>query len=264
MTVSERSERMSDESEQPRGAGASRPRRKAIRRAGPPEGDAPAPVVHTEPAPPAAEAPEPADAKPVVLGKTTAAAAPEAKTPEVKTPEVKTAAAQASRAKRQWLIPIVAAVAAAVLVVLAIGVGFLTIANNRTSDRADEQAALRDSYVEAAKTTVLNLTTIHADSAKADVDKILDNASGEFLDEFQGRIEPFVSIVRDAQVDTDGEVLAAGVESEADGEVVVLVAAKTMVRNAGTDEPQPRNFRMRITITDVDGRLTTSKVEFVP
>lgn len=233
---------MNDQSEDSSGKRVSRPRRKSVRRAGPPPGDSPAPAIYSE----------------------TTAAPTNPQEPVRLSKGVDDVVAEPKLSKPAWLLPLLAAAAAAVLVVLAVGVGLLTIANNRASERSDEQAAERDSYVEAAKTTVLNLTTIHADTAKADVDKILDNASGEFLDEFQGRIEPFVSIVRDARVDTDGEIVAAGIESETDGEAVVLVAAKTMVSNAGTDEPQPRTFRMRLTVTDVDGRLTTSKVEFVP
>ncbi|MBJ8345759.1 hypothetical protein JGU72_13865 [Antrihabitans sp. YC2-6] len=169
-------------------------------------------------------------------------------------------AVPAAKPSRTWLKPAVAAAAAVVLLTVAAGVAFLSYSNHQT----DEREATRQEYIQVARQAVLNLTTIDPETVKEDVDRILADATGEFQAEFDGRIEPFVSIVREAKVATHGEIIAAGLESESDDGGVVLVAAKSMVTNAGSDEPQPRNFRLRVSVTDVDGRLATSKVEFVP
>ncbi|WP_240963127.1 hypothetical protein [Antrihabitans stalactiti] len=228
---------------QDRGTGVQR-RRKAVRRAGPPVGDAPV--------------------APITLRKSStesASARPAAPKPVEKNVDSKTAVAVDKPVRKPNMrLRALAAAAAVVVVALAAAVVFLTHANDQT----DQRDAQRQEYIQAARQVVLDLTTITPDNAKAVVDRILENATGEFKTEFDGRIDPFVSIVREAKVSTNGEIIDAGLESESGDGGVVLVAAKTMVTNAGSDTPQPRNFRLRVSITDVDGRLATSKVEFVP
>jgi Mce-associated membrane protein len=129
--------------------------------------------------------------------------------------------------------------------------------------QADALDAKRNEFIEAAKTSATNLTSIHVDTAKDDVQRILDNATGEFREEFDGRVDPFVSVVTEAKVNTDGEVLEAGLENEAGDTGTVLVAVRSMVTNAGSDKPQSRDFRLRITVVDENDRMMTSKVEFV-
>lgn len=149
----------------------------------------------------------------------------------------------------------------AVVVLLGLlGTGGWLAYENHQANELDQQ---RNEFIEAAKTSATNLTSIHVDTAKDDVQRILDNATGEFKEEFDGRVEPFVSVVTEAKVNTDGDVLEAGLESEAGDTGTVLVAVRSMVTNAGTDKPQPRDFRLRITVVEENDRMMTSKVEFV-
>ncbi|QIS08509.1 hypothetical protein [Nocardia arthritidis] len=123
--------------------------------------------------------------------------------------------------------------------------------------------ARRAEYVQTARQAVINLTTIHADSAKQDIDRILSVASGEFRSEFDKRVDPFASIVQQAKVVSNGEVVEAAIESEDDDSARVLVAAKQTLTNAGDPGPQTRNYRFRVTVTRTDAGLKASKVEFV-
>ncbi|SDH29613.1 Mce-associated membrane protein [Rhodococcus triatomae] len=150
---------------------------------------------------------------------------------------------------------------ACVVVVALVAVAALLALGLRADDARD---ARRQAYVDAARQTILNLTTIHPDTAREDVDRLLAGASGEFAQEFEGRADPFVSVVADARVATEGEVIVAGLETETDSSATVLVAARAIVSSADQPEPSPRDFRMRVTITDTDGELTASRVEFVP
>ncbi|AYJ51618.1 hypothetical protein D8W71_07610 [Rhodococcus sp. P1Y] len=127
---------------------------------------------------------------------------------------------------------------------------------------ADDARAER--FVQTARQTVLNLTTIHPDSAQADVDRLLAGASGDFKAEFEGREGPFVEVVQQARVDSNGEIVEAGIESSGDDYAEVLVAARAMVQNSDVEEAQPRDFRLRVRIADDDGVMTASRVEFVP
>lgn len=129
------------------------------------------------------------------------------------------------------------------------------------SNRAEEQ---RNVFLQTARQGALNLTTIDWQNAEADVQRILDSATGNFYDDFQQRAEPFVQVVKQAQSKSVGSVSEAGLESAGDSEAQALVAVTVQTTNAGAPEPQPRAWRMRISVQQIDGQAKVSKVEFVP
>ncbi|MBF6319374.1 hypothetical protein IU453_21705 [Nocardia cyriacigeorgica] len=153
------------------------------------------------------------------------------------------------------------AVAASTIVALALVAG--AVISVFAVHSTDERDALRAEYIQTARQTVLNLTTIRADTAKEDIDRILTMASGEFKDEFNGRVDPFTEVVKQAKVQSTGEVVEAALESSDDNSARVLVAAKQTVTNAGQEGPQLRYYRFRITVTNSDSGMTASDVEFV-
>lgn len=149
-----------------------------------------------------------------------------------------------------------------VVVLLAVvAAGVYLFLGLRASSAEDARA---ERFVQTARQTVLNLTTIHPDSAQADVDRLLAGASGDFKAEFEGREGPFVEVVQQARVDSNGEIIEAGMESSGDDYAEILVAARAMVQNSDVEEAQPRDFRLRVRIADDDGVMTASRVEFVP
>ncbi|WP_280245841.1 hypothetical protein [Nocardia abscessus] len=153
------------------------------------------------------------------------------------------------------------AMAAAALLVIALVCGAtLSVLATRSAHERDERRA---EYVETARQAIVNLTTIRADSAKQDIDRILSLASGEFKTEFDGRVDPFTSIVQQAKVVSTGEIVEAALESDDDRSGRVLVAAKQSLTNAGQAEPQTRYYRFRVTVSRGDSGLTVSDVEFV-
>jgi Mce-associated membrane protein len=119
-------------------------------------------------------------------------------------------------------------------------------------------------FLQTARQAALNLTTISHTEVDADVQRILDSATGTFYDDFQQRSKPFVEVVRQAQSTSLGNITAAGVETEnADGaQVLVAVTVKTST-SAGADQ-QPRSWRMRLTVQRVDHGAKVANVEFVP
>ncbi|WP_280420902.1 hypothetical protein [Nocardia carnea] len=161
---------------------------------------------------------------------------------------------------RSWK-RIVALTAAAVLVIGLVGAAVVSMIAVQSTEQRDERRA---EYVATARQTVLNLTTIRADTAKEDIDRILTMASGEFKTEFDGRIDPFTEIVKQAKVQSTGEVVEAAVERDDENSAVILVAAKQTLTNAGAEGEQQRYYRFRVTVQrGDDGALTASDVEFV-
>lgn len=151
-------------------------------------------------------------------------------------------------------------VALAMVVSLAALVGWLGFG----AYRAHQQQAQRNLFVQAARQGAINLATIDFQRADADVQRILDGATGPFHDEFSTRSQPFVEIVKQAQSVTVGTVQEAGLESVTGDSAQVLVAVNVMTTNAGTPEPDPRAWRMRIVVQKVGDDAKVSNVEFVP
>ncbi|MCP2291902.1 hypothetical protein [Nocardia amikacinitolerans] len=155
---------------------------------------------------------------------------------------------------------IVALAATAVLVVaLMVGAGVTVFLVHNNTVREDRRAE----YLQAARQAVLNLTTIRADSAKEDIERILATASGKFKNEFDGRVDPFMEVVKQAKVVSTGEVVEAALVRDDEESAIVLIAAKQTLTNAGSAEPQTRFYRFRITVTRTDSGLSASNVEFV-
>lgn len=147
------------------------------------------------------------------------------------------------------------------VVALACLVGWLGF---RTCESRNLEAQ-RQLFLQVARQGALNLTTINFEQAEADVQRILDSATGTFYDDFQQRSGPFIEVVKQMQSKSVGTVTEAGLESESDNEAQVLVAVTVEISNAGAAEQQPRAWRMRITAQDVgDEQVKVSNVEFVP
>lgn len=156
---------------------------------------------------------------------------------------------------------IVGLAAAAVLVIGLVAAAVVSTVAVQSTQQRDERRA---EYVATARQTILNLTTIRADTAKEDIDRILTMASGEFKTEFDGRVDPFTEIVKQAKVVSTGEVVESAVERDDENSAVVLIAAKQTLTNAGAQDQQQRFYRFRVTVSRADdGTLTASDVKFV-
>ncbi|MGV9408512.1 hypothetical protein ACWDOP_01255 [Nocardia sp. NPDC003693] len=116
----------------------------------------------------------------------------------------------------------------------------------------------------AARQGVVALTSLDFNRAKDDVQRVLDNSTGAFREDFQSRAEDFTKVVEQSQVTTEGRVTATAVESMTDDSAVVLVAATSQITNSAGAKQEPRIWRLSVTVTRVDGQLKMSKVEFVP
>ncbi|NVN49689.1 Mce protein [Mycolicibacterium hippocampi] len=129
------------------------------------------------------------------------------------------------------------------------------------SNKAAAESAL---FLQVGRQGALNLTSIDFENAEADVQRILDSATGTFYDDFQQRAQPFVEVVKQAQSKSVGTIAEAGIESESDNEAQVLVAVTVRTSNAGAPEQEPRAWRMRILVEKIGDEAKVSNVEFVP
>ena len=71
----------------------------------------------------------------------------------------------------------------------------------------------RQLFLQVGRQGALNLTTINWEHAEADVQRVLDSATGQFYDDFQNRAAPFIEVVKQAQSKSEGSISEAGLES---------------------------------------------------
>lgn len=161
----------------------------------------------------------------------------------------------ANRAARLGIVLVVATAAA--LTATACWFGYRCY----QADRSNETRAL---YLQVGRQEALNLTTIGYTTIDADVHRILDASTGVFHDDFQRRSGSFIDVVEKAQSASKGTVTAAGLESVQGDQARVLVTVTVTTTTAGTADPQPRLWRMRISTQKVGGSTKVSNVEFVP
>jgi Mce-associated membrane protein len=129
----------------------------------------------------------------------------------------------------------------------------------------DQVQAQRNLYVQVARQTAINLTTIDYTEVDADIKRVLDSATGAFHDEFQNRSQPFVEVVKKVQSKSEGTISEAGLLSytKDQAQVLVAVAVKTSMAAAPADQ-EPRRWRMRLTVDKTGDSAKVSNVEFVP
>jgi Mce-associated membrane protein len=126
-----------------------------------------------------------------------------------------------------------------------------------------EAQAQRDLFVQIARQGAVNLTSINYTEVDADVQRILDLATGAFRDDFAQRSKPFIEVVKAAQSKSEGTVTDAGLESQRGDSAQVLVAVAVKSQTAGGEEA-PREWRMRIEVQAVGDGAKVSNVVFVP
>lgn len=138
--------------------------------------------------------------------------------------------------------------------------------HRRTEAAANHQAAI----VDTARRGVTALINIRRDSADSDFARLSDITTAPFADELHSQSGNYLKAIRDADVLSTGEVVAAaiaaddGAEAPDDGTVTVIVAANAQVTNTQTRQQEHRSYRFSVKIKEVDGTSKVSNVEFVP
>jgi Mce-associated membrane protein len=111
--------------------------------------------------------------------------------------------------------------------------------HHRQALRHQQHAA---EFAAAARQGVVALFSIDHNKAKEDVQRVLDNSTGQFRDDFRHEAD----------------------ESMTDDSAVVLVAATSNVTNAAGAKQDPRPWRLSVSVARDGDQIKISKVEFIP
>ena len=175
------------------------------------------------------------------------------------------AEAEPAGKRRRWragriLKTLAAAIAIACTAAL-ITLSVLMILNHRHQE-ADQQR--RAQYAAAARQSVVTLMSLDFNKAKEDVQRIIDNSTGTFRDDFKNQADDFIKVTQESKVVTEVNVNTTAVESMSDDSAVVLVSASSRVTNAAGAKQEPRSWRLSVDVKRDGDQLKMSKVEFVP
>jgi Mce-associated membrane protein len=169
------------------------------------------------------------------------------------------------RERRRWRI-------GRILKVLAAGIAFactcalITLSVLMVKQHRDQAAEQQRSaeYAAAARQSVVTLMSLDFNKAKEDVQRIVDNSTGQFRDDFKNQADDFIKVAQDSKVITEVTVNATAVESMTNDSAVVLVSASSRVTNAAGAKQEPRSWRLSVNLQRDGGQIKMSKVEFVP
>ena len=157
---------------------------------------------------------------------------------------------------RRTIYFVISVVVAAAAIIAAVMLG--------RSYTANEAAVTRDSDITtAARQVVANLVTLRHGTADADVQRIRDGATGEFLNQIGDTTGGFAAVLQQGQVDSTGEAGEVAILSSNDDTATVIAAVTSEVKNSQAPEGQPRVYRMKLQLAHVGDRWLVSDVEFV-
>ena len=133
----------------------------------------------------------------------------------------------------------------------------------RTYTTNDAALARDNDITTAARQVVANLVTLRHGSADADVQRIRDGATGEFLNQIGDTTGGFAAVLKQGQVDSIGEANEVAILSSSDDTATMIAAVTSQVKNSEAPEGQPRVYRMKLQLAHVGDRWLVSDVEFV-
>jgi Mce-associated membrane protein len=166
--------------------------------------------------------------------------------------------------RRRLTRPGLKVLAAALVVVLSLGLlgvsGWMIWQHRQTV--AEQQRSAE--FAAAARQGVVTLMSLNFSRAQEDVQRIIDNTTGDFKKDFEGQAGDFTKVAQDSKVITEATVNATAVQSMTRDTATVLIAVTTRVSNVASKEQAPRSWRLSVDVARDGGQIKLAKVEFVP
>ena len=156
---------------------------------------------------------------------------------------------------RRWLLIGLLALLA-VLAVAALLLGLRVREAQAVEDRRED--ALR-----YARQMALNLTSISVEDLDADIEQVLDGATGEFEEDFAKRSDNLRDVLTKNEVVSEGTVIEAALVRADEETATALVVVDATVRNSANPQGGVNTYRMKLELERQGERWLTSLLEFV-
>lgn len=119
-------------------------------------------------------------------------------------------------------------------------------------------------FAAAARNSIQTMLTINSGTARADVQRFVDETTGQFKAGVLLSAEEFVKAVEQSNGSSKGTVQAVAVQSMTDNSAIVLVAATSELSKPGGAKPESKAIRIVVDLLRDGEQLKMSRVEFVP
>lgn len=131
--------------------------------------------------------------------------------------------------------------------------------------KATEDRHRTAEFSAAARQGVVNLMSMDYTKAEESVQRVIDDSTGKFKDQFSEGSDDLIKAMQDSKVITKVTVNNTAVESMTADSAVVLIAATSERGDAKATEAdkQPRVWRVALTVVRDGGQLKMSDVQFV-
>ena len=130
-------------------------------------------------------------------------------------------------------------------------------------EAANAVESRRPLFVEAARATAVELTTVDYDHVRDDVQRVLDSTTGDFHQRFAEHAQSLIDTVTRERSRSVSAVTATAVQSQSRDEARVLVALGVASTHLGGTEQRPHEMRMRLTVQWIGGQAKVSDVEYM-
>jgi Mce-associated membrane protein len=130
--------------------------------------------------------------------------------------------------------------------------------------RGHETEAQRNLYVQVARQTAIDLTSISYSEIDNDFQRIMDSSTGALHESVQTRHQDFALLAKQEQSKMEGKVEEAALESADGDQAKVLVAVSVKISTAAAPEQKPRRYRWRMSVEKTPDGAKVSNFELVP
>jgi hypothetical protein len=174
-------------------------------------------------------------------------------------------------------------IASAVLGLVCVAAVVLTTMIWSAHRQTEDDLAYKARVMQVAVSWAGVLINMNEDNIESSVQKLHDGTVGELNTELDKAIQPYTSLVKTLQAKTTGQINSASIESVyhdldrqpggppphqelpsgvASRTDTVLIVANSTSENAGA-KPQTVQWNLRIGVSDVDGQLLVSHLDFL-
>jgi Mce-associated membrane protein len=166
-----------------------------------------------------------------------------------------------AQAHARWRPEVRLAVAVGAVAVAAVaGIAGWTSYGAWQCHQAEQQRKL---FLQAARQSAHDMTTISHAEVESDVQRILDLSIGQFHEDFAQRRQPFIDHIKHERSTSQGTVTEAGLESVGGNSARALVTVAVKLTKADSGAQKLDGFRLRIDLQRVGAGAKVSDVEYV-
>lgn len=156
--------------------------------------------------------------------------------------------------------PVILAWALSVLVLVALVGATLSVVALRGQDTRKSD---RESAMKAARQLALDFTTYNYQSWDADAQRVLDDSTGQFKEEFKSASNSVKTEVTANKATSKGDVKEAAVVSNDKDSAQVLVIVNAVVTNTASKDGVERRYRIKLDLVREKNRWLTADFQVV-